>query len=123
VEGAELVENGAIIVGEKGTLYLAHGPEPMQLLPEAHFADLKQPDPFLPRSPGHYNEWLDACRGGKPALSNFEYAAKLSETVLLGNIACRVDQAIEWDPVAMKFPNCSEADEYLQRAYRKGWVL
>jgi predicted dehydrogenase len=108
VEGTMLADNGAIVVGEKGTLYLAHGAEPMQLFPSTQFTDFKAPDPILPRSPGHYNEWINACRGGEPALSNFDYAAMLTETVLLGNIACRVDQPIEWDPVAMKFPNCPE---------------
>ena len=42
----------------------------------------------FPKSPGHFEEWVRAIRGGEPAMSNFpDYAGPLAETVLLGNLA------------------------------------
>ena len=46
-----------------------------------------------------------------------------TETVLLGNVAYRMGRTLEWDADNMKFPNCPEADKYLQREYRTGWTL
>ncbi len=43
--------------------------------------------------------------------------------VLLGVVAFRCGKRIEWDGPAMKAPNCSEADEFIRREYRKGWSL
>ena len=77
----------------------------------------------LPQSPGHHKEWVVACKGGKPALSHFDYAGVLTETVLLGNVAIRVGKKIEWDGPSLRATNCPEANAYLQRSYRKGWSL
>jgi hypothetical protein len=43
--------------------------------------------------------------------------------VLLGNVAFRVGQKLEWDPATMRAKNCSEADQYIRSEYRKGWSL
>ena len=74
----------------------------------------------------HYN--LSATlqsrdKGGKPANSNFDHAGFLTEVVLLGNIAIRMNQKLEWDAANMKFPNCPEANRFLTREYRRGWEL
>jgi hypothetical protein len=105
-----------VIVGDRGPGLIA-------LLPREKFADFKKPAPTLPRGRGHADEWLDACRGGKPALSNFGYAALLTETVLLGNVAWRAGKRLEWDAESMRATNCPEADQWLRREYRKGWKL
>ena len=82
----------------------------------------KRPEPFIARSPGHYKEWLDAIRGGKPARSNFsDYSGPLTELVLLGNLAIRCGKKVVWDAVNLKAVGCPEADAYIRRAYRKGW--
>ena len=66
----------------------------------------------------------DACRGGKPAGSNFAgHAAHLAEVVLLGNIAIRMNQKLEWDAANLKFPNCPEADKFVNPPYRNGFAL
>ena len=78
----------------------------------------------LGRAPGHWKEWLDACRGGKAAGSNFaDHAAHLAEVVLLGNIAIRMNQKLEWDAANMKFPNCPEADKFVNPPYREGFTI
>jgi hypothetical protein len=81
------------------------------------------PPQTLPRSPGHYIEWANACKTGGPTASNFDYAAVLTEAVLLGNVAFRVGKRIEWDAKRMRAANAPEADQYIRCHYRKGWRL
>lgn len=119
-----LPNTGSILVGSKGTLvsYGDYGGEKNQLLPGDKFKDYKEPDPFLPRSKDHFLEYATACRGGFAAMSNFEHAARLTETLLLGNVAMRVGKKIEWDASNLKVTNIPEANKYLHREYRKGWT-
>ena len=84
----------------------------------------------LPRSIGHYKEWIEACKGGQPGGSNFDWAGPLAETVLLGNVALRVHLRQEltrkkllWDAPALRFSNCDDANGDLRREYREGWSL
>jgi predicted dehydrogenase len=77
----------------------------------------------VPRSPGHYKEWLEACKGGKPAYSNFDVAAYLTEIILLGCVALRTGKKLDWDGPGMKAKNAPDAAQYVKREYRKGWTL
>jgi predicted dehydrogenase len=77
----------------------------------------------VPRSPGHYKEWLDACKGGKPAYSNFDVAAYLTEIILLGCVALRTGKKLDWDGPNLKAKNAPDAAQYVKREYRKGWTL
>jgi hypothetical protein len=123
-DGKDLPTNGTIIIGDKGRLYSpdAYG-SAIKLLPEKDFEGFKGPEPSIPRSPDHHEEWIRACKGGPAAMSNFDYASKLSETVLLGNVALRVGKKIEWDSANLCAKNCSDAEQYIRREYRKGWSL
>ena len=79
--------NGALYVGSKGKLYhSSHGGMPVLLPGELHEAAAKVPK-TIERSPGHYEEWIRACKGGPMPVSNFEYAGPLTETMLLGMLA------------------------------------
>ena len=110
--------DGMLYIGDKGKI-LGH-----RLIPEARMKEYGRPPKVLPRSPGHYREWIEACKGGKPAGSNFvDHAAQLAEVVLLGNIAIRTRKRLEWDPVNMRFPNAPEADAFISPPYREGWTL
>ena len=122
--GRDLPDNGFIIIGDKGRLFSgdAYGGSYI-LLPQEKFADFKKPEPTLPRSPGHHTEWIEACKGGKPAMSNFEYAVPLTETILLGNLAILTGEPIYWDAENMRAINCPKADRLINRPYRKGWSL
>ncbi|OHB77857.1 MAG: hypothetical protein A2W31_11840 [Planctomycetes bacterium RBG_16_64_10] len=124
-DGQPLASNGTLLIGDQGTIY---APDPysstFQLLPAEKFADYQGPEPTLPRSGNNpYQEWLTACKGGPPALSNFSYSGLLTETVLLGTVAVRVGKKIEWDAAQLRCPNAPEADQYLRREYRAGWTL
>ena len=112
---------GVMFVGEKGTLLADYGKH--ILLPEDQFKDFKRPEPSIPKSLGHHQEWIHACKTGDPTTCNFDYSGKLIEHNLLGNVAYRVGQKLEWDPRTLKATNCPEADEFIRRAYRQGWEL
>ena len=119
---AELPMNGSLFIGDKGRIAITHGGNPV-LLPKEKFADAPQPEPFLPKSPGHHQQWIDACRNGTPTGSNFGYAGPFTEIVLLGNVAYRVGKTITYDPAQMKVTDVAEANQYLAKDYRKGWEL
>lgn len=124
LQGQKASTSGSLLVGEKGTLYSPndYGAE-FRLLPEEKFLGEKSPSPFLPRSPGHHKEWIEACKGGRPAMSNFAYASRLTETVLLGNVAIRAGEKIHWDFASMRAVGCPDADQYIKPEYRAGWRL
>jgi predicted dehydrogenase len=124
-DGTELPLNGTIIVGSKGKIaFRDWNPNNFRLLPEDKFKDFKGPAQTIQRAPdGPYREWIEACKGGPPCLSNFDYAGRLTEFVLLGNVALRAGKKIEWDAKKMRAKNCPEADQYIRREYRKGWEL
>ena len=92
------------------------------LLPKKDFAGFKAPSASLPRSPGHYKEWIAACKGGPAALSSFDYSAQLTEAVLLGNLAVRLGGKVNWDAKNMKVTGRPEADPLIKRAYRPGYM-
>jgi predicted dehydrogenase len=107
-----------LVVGDKGKM-LGH-----RLIPESKSHQIDAPPRVLERSPGHYKEWIDACKGGKPAGSNFvDHAAHLAEVVLLGNIAIRTNQELLWDGDNLRFTNSEEANKLINPPYREGWSL
>ena len=124
LEGIKIPDNGCIVVGSEGKmLFPDWHADKFQLYPLDKFAGFKGPDQTIPRTTEHHKEWIEACKGGPPALSNFDYSAVLTETVLLGNVALRVGKKIEWDGKNAKAKNCPEAAQYIHREYRKGWHL
>jgi hypothetical protein len=100
---------------------LLAGFDSVQLLPADTFADFKIPGPTIPKSPGFHKEWLEACRGGKPATCEFNYSGPLTETVLLGNVAYR-GGSFEWDAARLK-ASTGKAQALVREPYRKGWQL
>ena len=110
--------DGTLIVGDEGMLLGD------RLLPEAKAKLLGKPPQKLPRSPGHYREWIDACKGGKPAGSNFvDHAGHLAAVVLMGNIAIRTQEKLYWDADKLQFKNSEAANQLLLPPYRQGWTL
>ena len=77
-----------------------------------------------PKSPGHFEEWVRAIRGGEPAMSNFpDYAVPLAELVLLGNLAVWCGEKIEWDAQKMQVKNVSGLEPLIKPTYRSGYTL
>ncbi|MEX0724881.1 MAG: Gfo/Idh/MocA family oxidoreductase [Planctomycetaceae bacterium] len=122
--GEEMTSSGLLLIGEKGSLYTPNDYGSARvLLPKEQFVDFKSPEPTLARSPGHFTEWVVACTSGPPAMSNFDYAGRLTETILLGNVAMRAGKKIEWDAENMECTNAPEANQYITREYRSGFEL
>jgi hypothetical protein len=94
-----------------------------RLLPLELHREYKRPPKTLPRVEGHHADWLQACKGGRPACSNFDYASRLCEFILLGNVALRTQKQLKWDGPGMRATNAPAADQYLTDAYRAGWEL
>lgn len=124
VNAKELPPNGSILIGDKGMILMPdwHA-DNFVLLPKEKFAGYKDPAPTIRRTDSHYREWIAACKGGPASLSNFDYAALLTETVLLGNVAMRTGQKIEWDAKKGQAKNNKAAEEFLNPPRRKGWEL
>ncbi|MFN0134680.1 MAG: Gfo/Idh/MocA family protein [Phycisphaerae bacterium] len=115
---------GLLFVGEKGKIMCgAHGADGVRIIPETAMAAYRRPEKRLVRSVGHHAEWIAACKGGPACGSNFDYAGPLTEAVLLGNIALRYPQRLDWDADAMKITNVADANQWLMRMYRDGWNL
>lgn len=112
---------GVMLVGSRARLFAPElGGRPI-LIPHDRQDQIELPEP-PPAAPGHYEEWLEACKSGSPTGSHFEYAAQLTETCLLGNVGLRVGRPLTWDPAAATAPDCPEALRYLRRPYRAGYT-
>ena len=94
-----------------------------RLLPYEKTSQYERPAQTIPRSKGHHRDWLDACKGGPPASSNFEYGAKLAELVLLTIVSLRTGKKLFWDAANMKARGLPEADAFIKEPYRKGWEI
>ncbi len=112
---------GSLFIGDDGMLLADYGRH--LLLPESKYADFRPPPKSIPNSVGHHREWLEACASGSQPTCRFDYAAALTETVLLGTVAYRVGRPIEWDAANLRSPNAPEADRYVNADYREGWTL
>jgi predicted dehydrogenase len=119
-------EGGVIFIGEKGILlHDTYGANPRlypQALAEAAAA-VPQSIPRILRS--HELNWTRAIRGEAKASSPIEYAAQLTETMLLGLVALRAGQGnkILYDGERGQITNVTDANQYLTREYRKGWEI
>ena len=118
-------EDGVIFVGDKGKMLVTGwGGEHPRLLPESLDKAYQRPPKTLPRSIGHHNEWIQACKTGSPTRSNFDFAGPLTEAVLLGSVCIRNGgDKLVWDSTNLKITNDPDANKYLHYDYRPGWSL
>jgi len=119
----EKMFKGLLFRGDKGWLLADYGYR--MLRPNGDLTYYKPPkrEELIPRSPGHHKEWIIGCKTGKPTLCNFDYSGALIEHNLLALAAYRVGKKLEWDAKKLKATNCPEADQYIRKTYREGWVL
>lgn len=118
-----LPNRGMLFVGDDGVLFCGGAGGAPKLVPESRLTDFKKPEPTLKRVANHYRNWLDACKGGDPAGSNFEYGSNLTELALLGALSLRTGSAIRWDAAAMKAIDLPAADTIIKESYRSGWEI
>ena len=115
---------GVIFRGDKGYLICDYGYR--ILMPKGdltYYDSPKSEKDLIPRSPGHHKEWIIGCKTGKPTLCNFDYAGALMEHNLLALVAYRVGKKLEWDAPNLRARGAPEADRYIRKEYRRGWVL
>jgi predicted dehydrogenase len=115
-----LPKSGSLIIGETGTLVLPHvdAPKfyPLEKFPEGSIE--------IAEDLNHYHGFVDGCISGVQPSDGFDYAAPLTEAVLLGNIAQRFEgETLLWEPESMTFKNRPEANQYVSRNYRTGWKI
>jgi predicted dehydrogenase len=121
-QGRKLPSQGGLYYGDKGTILAPHMGNP-RLVPESEMKGFKMPEPFLGRGENHYQQWINACKGGPRPTADFDYSGPLSETILFGNVAALAGQKLSWDGPNMRVTNVPEANKYLRRDYREGWTL
>jgi predicted dehydrogenase len=119
-EGEALPGRGALFLGDKGILLSSFSAKP-RLIPDERNDSYTPPPKTIPRSKGHHRDWLDACKGGPPASSHFEYGARLTELLLLGILSLRTGKRINWDAANLKAKNLPAADAIIKENYRAGW--
>lgn len=130
LKGVELddwnTKAGAVLIGEKGSIvHGSHGGGNPRIIPESRRKDYRDPPQTIPRlGVGHQQDWIQCCKKGISAGSNFSVGGPLAELALLGVIAgTQSGETLEWDSSNAKFTNNDKANRYIQREYREGWIL
>jgi predicted dehydrogenase len=113
--------NGSVFIGDKGFLTTGCYGQNTRLMPNERMKDYKLPPQMLTRSPGHYRDWIRACKGGEAACSNFSVAVPFVEWMLLGVIAMQYEGKLDWDASKTRFTNNNAANNHLKPHFRKGW--
>lgn len=125
--GDELPDQGAMFIGENGRLLLPHFQQLPRKIVDGKYVEMdiesfnlgKPVKDYDSESKKHYHQFVDACLGKDECSAPFSYAAKLTETILLGTIAGRFpNQTLHWDSKKAKFTE-KEANKYLEGKYRK----
>jgi predicted dehydrogenase len=142
----DAIFKGVLYHGDKGYLLCDYG---FRILMPREDNDLTQykwlrKEDLIPPSPGHHQEWIIACKTGKPTLCNFDYSGALIENNLLALVSYRLGEVVkrkvkeggqekevevvvgrklEWDAKNLKATNCPEADRFIHKQYRSGWIL
>ena len=116
-------DGGVLFVGDTGKLACGCYARNPVLIPQARMDAYVQPPPSIPRSIGHREEWIEACKGGNPSMANFDVSGPLTEVILLGCVAIRMNAKLEWDGPNMTVTNLPEANQYIRHEYREGWTL
>jgi len=149
-DGETIGDNGggSIFYGSRGILICDTYSRNARLLPSELMGMMNKPAPTLPRvegsTGGHQRNWVEGCLSGTPTSSDFSKAGKLTEAVLMGNLAIRSYQykeekfneqwnrsyfeypgrkKIQWDGENMRVTNFEKANEWVNGSYRPGWEL
>lgn len=117
LEGDEAPKAGSILVGTQGVMVLPHVNRPV-LYPDAKFQDFKFPEAV---TVGHWQSFIDACRGNGRTSAGFDYSGPLTEAVLLGGVASHFpNTTLKWNASRLEF-DARAANQFVRRKYRRGW--
>ena len=117
--------NGSFLVGDKGILTAGEYGGEARLVPSEMMKDYKKPDQTIKRITDEdpYLNWIEACKGGDPAASNFDYSGPFTEMVAFGNLALKTEKKMHWDNKQGMVTNVPNPKEFVSKEYRKGWEL
>ena len=114
-------DGNTLFVGEKGTIAAGFNGYQANL---NDGSTPTKPKETIPQSPGFYNEWINACKGGPRSTCDFvNYAGPLAESVLLANAAFRAGGGFDWNAKELKATENPNVDPYLFPEFRKGWKV
>ncbi len=123
--------DGVLIVGEKGIIHTSHwntdalihlkgDPAPKRFGDHEAVREIPR---TLPRTQGHVQEWIAACRGEGKTYSDFETGGKLTEIGLAGVLALRTGKSLDWDGERMVARNAPEAARFIRTRHRRTWLV
>ena len=115
--GGVLPNEGVLYIGDQGAMLND------KLIDPTRAEQFAKTPKTIERRGGVFPEWLEACKGGRAASANFDYAAAVTEFVLLGNLALQTGKAIEFDPLALTVRDNPEAEALIRPTYHNGWTL
>ena len=118
-------EAGTLLFGSKATVLCSFYYDTVRIIPEVKMQEMASslPAKTIPRvKGGPFAEWILGCKGGPKPGSNFDYSGPFAEAVLLANVAIRSRRRIEWDSAAMKVTNVPDANQFITKEYRPGWM-
>jgi predicted dehydrogenase len=116
--------NGILFIGDKGKIMCDGWGGTPQIIPQSKMREYKQPSKTIPRVDGdHFRDWVNACKNGTKACSDFSYSGPMTEVVLLGNVALRTGKKLYWNAGNMSATNAPEAGQFIHPAYHNGWTL
>ena len=121
-DGLDFDPDGLIFVGDYGKILCEFDGSNPRLIPASRNKSYIKPPRMIERSKGHYEDWIEAIRGGKPARCSFETSAPVTEALNLAVIAMRTGKKLTCDPAGMKTNN-EEANKLIKPSYRPGWQL
>jgi hypothetical protein len=115
--------SSAVYYGDKGVMFSGNAQIPTLVPADEEFTG---PDPWMVRTGDIFEDWIDAIKNGKKSSNDFSHAAKVTEIMLLTNVAVlaqRSNTTLEYDGVNMKVTNLPEANDLFHYEYREGWTL
>lgn len=124
-EGVKVQREGTYYYGTKGLMSSGSHCQNVRLYPDSFAKETPKPKQHVERSKkGHTGDFITACkdRSAPQPSSHFDYAARLTEIVLLGNIACAVGEKLTYSMKEGRILNNDNANALLARKPRKGWT-
>lgn len=119
--GAKIPTNGSLFIGDVGKLTCETFGGEIAFTPDSKVRRFPTPKPSIERSPGHYEDFINAILGKPtPDAATFDYAGPFSEMVLLGNLAIRTQRTVEWNAVALNANNM-DVGHLVNKTHRSGW--
>ncbi len=121
----DLPDNGILFLGDKGTMLCGGWSGAPKLFPATRREAYQLPPKTIPRSIGHRQEWIKACKDRKPedAKAGFAYSGPFTEALLVGNLAARLRGRVEWDSVNLRARNAPDAEALVRKTYRAGFGI